>query len=98
MQPTKHMKERMVQRNFSPTMVEAIIGMGNWNQRGDRFVFDARQETEITELMTQIRRQIKSLDRRFKELGRLRKKGRTTVVTKEERLVTVFQNTKREKT
>lgn len=94
MQTTKHMAARMTQRNFTQSMVDAILDTGEWNDRGDQLVMDRRQSHEIDELITEKRRQKKELEQEVRELDRLRRKGRTTVVVCGESLITVYQNTR----
>ncbi|TBW08063.1 hypothetical protein E0E52_09810 [Azotobacter chroococcum] len=92
MHTTIHMKARMAQRSFTATMVDAILDTGTWNDRGDRLVMGQRQCRELDELLTEKRRKRKQLDQEVRDLERLRRKGRVTVVTKEGHLITVYRN------
>jgi exoribonuclease R len=88
------MQVRMVQRNFTLAMVDAILDTGDWNDRGDQLVMDQRQGPELDQLITEKRRKHKRLGKELRELERLRGKGRVTVVATEGQLITVYRNAK----
>lgn len=94
MHTTTHMQVRMAQRNFTPTMVDAILDTGDWNDRGDQLVMDQRQSPELDQRITETRRQYKRLGKELRDLERLRGKGRVTVVATEGQLITVYRNAK----
>lgn len=94
MHTTTHMQVRMVQRNFTPAMVDAILDTGDWNDRGDQLVMDQRQRQELDQLITEKRRKHKQLEKELRDLERLRGKGRVTVVTTEGQLITIYRNAK----
>lgn len=89
---THHMAERMTQRNFSSTMVSTVLAVGNWNARGDQLTLDKRHQADLDHLLTEARRKRKQLDKEIRDLDRLRRLGRVTVVTKEDSLITVYRN------
>ena len=91
---TKHMATRMSQRNFSTHMVDAILDLGDWDPRGDRQTLDARQHPELDESLTELRRALKAIQQEIRDKERLRRKGRVTVVAKDNSLITVYQNYK----
>jgi hypothetical protein len=91
---TKHMTTRMSQRNFSTHMVDAILNLGEWDARGDRQTLDTRQHPEINESLTELRRVRKAIDQKIRGHERLLRKGRVTVVAKDDSLITVYQNYK----
>lgn len=95
MKPTRHMTERMAQRNFTPAMIDAILDMGDWNERGDRVIVDRRQYTELDQTITALRRYLKVKVRELNDLERLRKKGQAIVVAKDDSLITVFKKTRK---
>lgn len=89
------MTERMAQRNFTPAMIDAILDMGDWNERGDRVIVDRRQYTELDQTITALRRYLKVKVRELNDLERLRKKGQAIVVAKDDSLITVFKKTRK---
>lgn len=89
---TSHMAARMVQRNFSSAMVDAILETAEWNARGDRLVLDHRQGPDLDQLIIEKRRTCRQMEKEVRELERLRSKGRVTVVARGDALVTVYRN------
>lgn len=89
---THHMAERMTQRNFSPRMVSAMLAVGSWNSRGDQLTLDKRHQADLDHLWTEARRARKQLDQEIRDLDRLRRRGRVTVVTEADSLITVYRN------
>ena len=92
MNTTQHMTIRMAQRNFSGAMVDAILGSGEWNARGDRLTMDERHHPDLDQLLTEKRRQHKQLEKEIRDLDRLRWRGRVTLVTVANSLITVYRN------
>lgn len=90
LQTTKHMAQRMSQRHYTETMINAILGLGEWNERGDQLIVDGRQETDIEQMIISIRRECKKLNKKMNELKRLRQKRKSTLVIKDKNLITVY--------
>jgi hypothetical protein len=92
MQITNHMAARMMQRNFSFAMIDAVLDTAEWNARGDRLVLDQRQVPDLDQLITKKRRTCRQMEKEVRDLERLGRKGRVTVVAQGEALVTVYRN------
>jgi hypothetical protein len=93
---TTHISVRMAQRGFTSVMVDAILDAGAWNNRGDQLVMNQRECRELEALLVEKRRQCKRLEQEVRDLERLRRKGRVTVVTKDGHLITVYRNAKQD--
>lgn len=90
LQTTKHIEQRMRQRHYTEPMIDAILGLGEWNERGDQLIVDGRQETDIEQMIVSIRRKCKELNKKKIELERLRQKRKSTLVIKDKTLITVY--------
>lgn len=87
---TQHMAQRMNQRNYTEPMINAILNLGQWNARGDKLIVDGRQENDIEQLIISIRRERKKLHKKMIALERLRQKKKSTLVIKNECLITIY--------
>lgn len=57
---TKHMTERMRQRGIVDDVINLILDLGEWNERGDRIVL---KRQACTEAMAETRKEIAELER-----------------------------------
>lgn len=87
---TKHIEQRMRQRRYTDSMIGAILGLGEWNEKGDQLIVDGRQENEIEQMIISIRRECKQLTKKINTLERLRQKRKSTLVIKDNKLITIY--------
>lgn len=91
---TQHMQQRMQQRNFDPSIIEVILKTGEWNQRGDQLTVNSDSIELIEQSIYEIRRNIKKQNQLLKILERTKKRKQSTLVLKDNALITVYQKAK----
>lgn len=82
---TKHMNDRMRQRNIGSKMIDVILSIGELNKRGDQMRLSKKA---IYAVLQQERAKINMLEN-------LLRRGGGTVVADNNTLITVYTNTKR---
>ena len=90
MHMTHQIQQRMAQRNFTPVMLDAILTLGEWNDRGDQLCINHKQYEALQEQITQARRAEKQIHRYIKHLERLKNKNKATLVLENNTLITVY--------
>lgn len=90
MQMTKHIQERMNLRNFTLPMLEGILAFGEWNARGDQLRIQRAEGEVLQDHITEMRRVQRQLKRYMHHLERLKKKGSSTLVVVDSKLITVY--------
>jgi hypothetical protein len=82
---TKHMEDRMRQRNISERSVTAILELGEWNERGDRLELPRRALSPV----------VRKMREDLKVLERLERRGGGSIVLVGDKKITVFTHDRR---
>lgn len=82
---TKHMNDRMRQRNIRKEIVDAILNMGEFNRRGDKIQLSKKM---ILAELQQAREKINILEK-------LSKRNGATIIVDNNTFITIYANTKR---
>lgn len=82
---TKHMNDRMRQRNIRKEAVDMILNMGEFNKRGDRIQLSKKL----------IRAELQQAREKINTLEKLLRRNGATLVVDNNIFITVYTNTKR---